>query len=110
MMKEFAVIALIALAVTAAATIAGAALLLKESRKPESERKSEIFQPEHIDDPLTEDDWKKWDEDDWKYDEWESQWDNWDFDAHVPLNAGKKSDAEQRSTVDLKTEGGKSNK
>lgn len=80
MISEFVKIALIALVITIIVTVVGTILLLRQVRKPESERKSEIFQPEHIDDPLTEKDWEKWDNDDWKKDEWADEWnDAWEY-------------------------------
>lgn len=94
-MKDFAVIALIALAITIVVTIIGTTLLLRQARKPEDERKGEIFQPEHIDDPQTEEDWKKWDNDDWSKDEWEEQWQNWDYDRHAPAEASDTADAQR---------------
>ena len=94
-MKDFAVIALIALAITIVVTIIGTTLLLRQARKPEDERKGEIFQPEHIDDPQTEEDWKKWDNDDWSKDDWEEQWQNWDYDRHAPADASDAADAQR---------------
>ncbi len=99
-MKDFAVIALIALAITIVVTIIGTTLLLRQARKPEDERRGEIFQPEHIDDPQTEEDWKKWDDDDWSKDEWEEQWNNWDFDKHAPAENSGASDAPEQTSRD----------
>ena len=99
-MKDFAVIALIALAITIVVTIIGTTLLLRQARKPEDERRGEIFQPEHIDDPQTEEDWKKWDDDDWSKDEWEEQWNNWDFDKHAPAENSGVSDAPEQTSSD----------
>ena len=99
-MKDLAVIALIALVITIVVTITGTTLLLRQVKKPESQRKGEIFQPEHIDDPQTEEDWKKWDDDDWKKDEWEEQWDNWDFDKHAPAENSGASDAPEQTSRD----------
>ena len=99
-MKDLAVIALIALVITIIVTITGTTLLLRQVKKPESQRKGEIFQPEHIDDPQTEEDWKKWDDDDWKKDEWEEQWDNWDFDKHAPAENSGASDAPEQTSSD----------
>lgn len=77
MISQFVKIALIALVITIIITVVGTILLLRQVRKPESERSSEIFKPEHIDDPLTEKDWAKWDDDDWKKDDWADEWENW---------------------------------
>ena len=99
-MKDFAVIALIALAITIVVTIIGTTLLLRQARKPEDERRGEIFQPEHIDDPQTEEDWKKWDDDDWNKDEWEEQWNNWDFDKHAPADDPGAPDAPEQTSRD----------
>lgn len=99
-MKDFVVIALIALAITIVVTIIGTTLLLRQARKPEDERRGEIFQPEHIDDPQTEEDWKKWDDDDWSKDEWEEQWNNWDFDKHAPAENSGVSDAPEQTSSD----------
>ena len=99
-MKDLAVIALIALAITIVVTIIGTTLLLRQARKPEDERRGEIFQPEHIDDPQTEEDWKKWDDDDWNKDEWEEQWNNWDFDKHAPAENSGVSDAPEQTSSD----------
>lgn len=81
MISQFVKIALIALVITIIVTVVGTIILLRQVRKPESERKSEIFQAEHIDEPLTEKDWVKWDDDDWKKDdwadEWSDEWENW---------------------------------
>ena len=99
-MKDLAVIALIALVITIIVTITGTTLLLRQVKKPESQRKGEIFQPEHIDDPRTEEDWKKWDDDDWSKDEWEEQWNNWDFDKHAPAENSRASDAPEQTSRD----------
>ena len=99
-MKDLAVIALIALVITIIVTITGTTLLLRQIKKPESQRKGEIFQPEHIDDPQTEEDWKKWDNDDWSKDEWEEQWNNWDFDKHAPAENSGVSDAPEQTSSD----------
>ena len=99
-MKDLAVIALIALVITIIVTITGTTLLLRQVKKPESQRKGEIFQPEHIDDPRTEEDWKKWDADDWSKDEWEEQWNNWDFDKHAPTENSGASDAPEQTSSD----------
>ena len=99
-MKDLAVIALIALVITIIVTITGTTLLLRQVKKPESQRKGEIFQPEHIDDPRTEEDWKKWDDDDWSKDEWEEQWNNWDFDKHAPAENSGASDAPEKTSRD----------
>ena len=99
-MKDLAVIALIALVITIIVTITGTTLLLRQVKKPESQRKGEIFQPEHIDDPRTEEDWKKWDDDDWSKDEWEEQWNNWDFDKHAPAENSGTSDAPEQTSRD----------
>lgn len=99
-MKDLAVIALIALVITIIVTITGTTLLLRQVKKPESQRKGEIFQPEHIDDPRTEEDWKKWDDDDWSKDEWEEQWNNWDFDKHAPAENSGASDAPEQTLRD----------
>ena len=99
-MKDLAVIALIALVITIIVTITGTTLLLRQVKKPESQRKGEIFQPEHIDDPQTEEDWKKWDDDDWKKDEWEEQWNNWDFDKHAPAENSGAPDAPEQTSSD----------
>ena len=99
-MKDLAVIALIALVITIIVTITGTTLLLRQVKKPENQRKGEIFQPEHIDDPRTEEDWKKWDDDDWSKDEWEEQWDNWDFDKHAPAENSGASDAPEQTSRD----------
>ena len=99
-MKDLAVIALIALVITIIVTITGTTLLLRQVKKPESQRKGEIFQPEHIDDPRTEEDWKKWDDDDWSKDEWEEQWNNWDFDKHAPAKNSGASDAPEQTSRD----------
>lgn len=82
MINEFVKIALIALVITIIVTVVGTILLIRQVRKPESERKSELFKPEHIDKPLTEKDWAEWEydswkDDDWKNDGWEEQWENW---------------------------------
>jgi hypothetical protein len=61
----FITIALLALVITIIVTLTMTVLLLREARKPESERKSEIFQPEHIENPKTEADWEEWDKDEW---------------------------------------------
>ena len=99
-MKDLAVIALIALVITIIVTITGTTLLLRQVKKPESQRKGEIFQPEHIDDPRTEEDWKKWDDDDWSKDEWEEQWNNWDFDKHAPAENSGAPDAPEQTSRD----------
>ena len=99
-MKDLAVIALIALVITIIVTITGTTLLLRQVKKPESQRKGEIFQPEHIDDPRTEEDWKKWDDDDWSKDEWEEQWNNWDFDKHAPAENSGALDAPEQTSRD----------
>lgn len=77
-MKGFVWIALLALAITAAITVTGTILLLRQARKPENERKSDILKGEHLKNPKTEADWKEWDDDPWAHDEWERKWDEWD--------------------------------
>ena len=66
-------IAVLALLITLAVTIIGTVLLLRQAGKPEEERTSPIFAPEHIENPKTQEDWDAWEKDPWK-----EQWDDWD--------------------------------
>lgn len=69
-------IAVVALLITLAVTIVGTILLLRQAGKPEEERTSPIFAPEHIENPKTQEDWDAWEKDPWK-EQWED-WDDWD--------------------------------
>lgn len=69
-------IAVVALLITLAVTIVGTILLLRQAGKPEEERTSPIFAPEHIENPKTQEDWDAWEKDLWK-EQWED-WDDWD--------------------------------
>lgn len=69
-------IAVVALLITLAVTIVGTILLLRQAGKPEEERTSPIFAPEHIENPQTQEDWDAWEKDPWM-EQWED-WDDWD--------------------------------